>query len=391
MTRRIRIGLATLAVLAVGCTATQADDSDTGSEAEADTGGHCRTNEDCDDSIACTVDSCAVGGVCTHQTVNEMCADGETCVVGRGCVVGACMSDPDCDDTLACTVDVCGVGGVCSHQAIDARCAALERCDLVEGCIASGECASAADCNDDVACTVDDCLVGNVCDHAPNDALCPADQVCDPASGCFLQVPCTTPDECPVDNFCDGIPRCDPEFGCRPPTAVRDCDDRDACTVDSCDRDAEMCAYDVNCDLSECVGGHPECLWNGCFDVVPAISQRCGMGSVNINISRLCFELRGPSLYAVPSPAVSLSDGGAMEMVQAPAPAGTAFDVSDEVSGGCIETYRIAGAFHDEAGTLDRNTIDATWTSTYVDFDGISCALGRCANQTVGLTLTRVP
>jgi hypothetical protein len=370
----LRLSITFLAAGLAGCTAGQVGDTDSG-----DAGTLCRNNADCDDSIPCTVDTCGAGNVCQHTPVDAQCADGETCVVGRGCIAGACVTAADCDDTFDCTIDTCAVGNICDHQPIDALCAELEVCDAALGCVASGECRTAADCDDAVACTVDNCAVGNVCEHMATDALCAPDERCDPIGGCFVSVPCGSPDDCPVDNFCDGIPRCDPEFGCRPPTALRDCDDRDTCTIDSCDRDLGMCTYAPDCGPPECFAANPSCLWNGCFSIAPTVSQRCAMGSVNYNINQVCFELRGPTLYA------TTSTSSLAALTQAPSPTAMDFDVALEVSGGCIENYRLAGTLS------DADHFAATWTATYTDHDGFSCALGGCAPQTIAVDGTRIP
>jgi hypothetical protein len=372
-----RSALLTVALVALGCSATQADDTDVGGDASE----RCRNASDCEDGVPCTVDTCAAGNVCEHQPLDALCADGESCVVGRGCVVGACTTTADCDDGVDCTIDNCGVGYTCEHQPFDALCAELEVCDPVAGCLPVGECRTAADCDDGVACTVDECDVDYECSNAANDELCEEGENCDALTGCYAWTPCATSADCPVENFCDGIPRCDPEFGCRPPTAPRACDDSDDCTADACDRTTEMCVYDYDCSVPACAAANPSCLWNGCFTLDTSITQRCAMGYVNYNFSRVCFELRGPSLAVMAEPTGSLTD----PLTMAPGPTAMDFNAALEISGGCIETYRLEGAM------LDSDQFDATWTATYTDHDGYSCAMSGCAGQTVGVHGTRAP
>ncbi len=366
-----------LVAAGLGCTAAPSDDTDVG----GDTVLRCRTAADCEDGIPCTVDTCAAGNVCEHQPLDALCADGETCVVGRGCVVGACTTTADCDDGVACTLDNCGVSYTCEHQAFDALCEDLEVCDPVAGCVPIGDCRSAADCVDDFECTVDECTVDYECAHTPNDELCEEGEVCDPDSGCFAWTPCATAADCPVDNFCDGIPRCDPEFGCRPPTVPRSCDDSDECTADSCDRTLEMCVYDYDCSVPACAAANPACLWNGCFDLDTPVAQRCALGAVNYDFRRVCFELRGPSLAVSPSPPGSLTD----PLTMAPAPTAMDFNAALEISGGCIETYRLEGTM------TDADHFDATWSAVYTDHDGFSCSFSGCAGQTIVVQGTRAP
>ena len=73
----------------------------------------CARDADCDDGVACTVDTCA-GGACGHRPENTRCDDGRFCngvercaPELRGCAPGAA---PRCDDGDACTVDACDEG-----------------------------------------------------------------------------------------------------------------------------------------------------------------------------------------------------------------------------------------------------------------------------------------
>ena len=151
-----------------------------------------------------------------------------------------------------------------------------------------------------------------------------------------------------------------------------------------------MCVHDVNCGLAECLTDHPECLWNGCFDLSTTVAQRCALGSVNYSFNRICFELTGPILTIHPEPISMLSDGNPMNLVQAGAPTGTGFDASVVVSGGCIENYRLDGAFLEPGGAVDPAHFDGTWTATYVDHDGFSCSLSGCRNQVIAVSGTRI-
>jgi hypothetical protein len=136
----MRGGLVLLFVL--GCTTGGEMDRDAGSRDAAgrDSGGRdagarpCATPADCDDGIACTIDSCGVGAVCRNMPEPSMCAEGETCSPAQGCTVG-CDTDPDCDNGVFC--------------------------DGAERCLA-GDCydGTAPDCADGNACTTDVCDPG---------------------------------------------------------------------------------------------------------------------------------------------------------------------------------------------------------------------------------------
>jgi hypothetical protein len=77
--------------------------------------------------------------------------------------------------------------------------------------------AGSAPCDDAVGCTVDTCdEAGQSCTHTPDDALC--------GNGLF----------------CDGAETCDALLDCQAGTPV-DCDDGNACTVNSCNELDDVC------------------------------------------------------------------------------------------------------------------------------------------------------
>jgi hypothetical protein len=141
-------------------------------------------------------------------------------------------------------------------------------------------------CNDDIECTVDACddTNGGACVFAPDDGFCSDDlyctgvETCDPVNGAALtgcvdgqdiscgdQIDCTddscdedadacafVPDHasCSNDTFCDGEEICDPALDCIDADPV-DCNDLIACTVDACDEGMNQCTHtpdDAVCD-----------------------------------------------------------------------------------------------------------------------------------------------
>jgi hypothetical protein len=341
----------------------------------------CLVSEACDDGIACTVDVCAVGGVCEHAPQDALCPTGQSCDRTRGCVTGsACTSSAECDDGVACTADACAIGGRCEHRPLDALCTgAGETCDPLRGCVRTG-CVGDVDCDDGVACTVDTCAVGGRCENVPVNARCPMGQVCG-RSGCFEMRPCTTNAECQNGTFCDGEELCDPEFGCQPAPASRNCDDRNPCTVDACDPAADMCVYtctDAPAGCPMCPSAPPD--YNGTYAIFPAPRQTCAFGMVNYDISSVRFTFAGGILQIMAGP-FTLSQPGPTSGT-GPTADGR-FDASYEITGGCTERYRLEGAF------MGPDRFTATWTATYVSTDGFSCALGGCRDQTISVTGTR--
>lgn len=141
------------------------------------------------------------------------------------CPGGPCLSDSDCDD-----------GNLCNG---------IETCDLVAGC----QLGTPLNCDD-----------GNVCNGA---------ETCDPASGCQDG----TPLNCNDGNVCNGAETCNTASGCQDGTPL-DCDDDNPCTDDSCDsatgcvnepntdacEDGNDCTTNDTCVDGECAGGaQPNC------------------------------------------------------------------------------------------------------------------------------------
>ncbi|NMB74827.1 MAG: hypothetical protein GYA21_06820 [Myxococcales bacterium] len=113
------------------------------------------TPPDCDDQVACTVDSCNEElDRCDHLPDDDSCDDhdvctgSETCDPVSGCRPGTPLS---CDDGVFCN--------------------GVEGCDPVAGCVDEED----PDCDDGVPCTADSCdPVADECRHQPNAGGCPA-------------------------------------------------------------------------------------------------------------------------------------------------------------------------------------------------------------------------
>ena len=170
----------------------ECDDGDPCNGAERCEGGSCVSpgTPDCDDGVACTVDSCA-DAACAHTPDDTLCAAGDTCDAAMGCGGRACSDDDHCAD-----------GDVCNGR---------ESCE-------AGVCRTGAtpDCDDGIACTMDRCdTASGGCLNEATDAICD--------DGLF----CNGPEVCGA-------------AGCGPGTPV-DCDDGDACTDDYCSNMVSRC------------------------------------------------------------------------------------------------------------------------------------------------------
>lgn len=185
-------------------------------------------DEDGDGAADCADDDC----------LGARCDDGNLCTLDDACTAdGACGGAPNpCDDGVACTDDGCDALTGCLNTPIDGRCddgvaCTAGLCERVTGCrfVPQDDV-----CLDQDACTADRCdpLQGCLNEPIPGcctlDADCPAGQRC--VAGACEQAPCEP--DC-AGRMCGPDPRCGESCGA--------CDDRDACTWDSCD-DAGQCS-----------------------------------------------------------------------------------------------------------------------------------------------------
>lgn len=204
----------------------------------------------CDDKNVCTLDTCSPGSGCIHTSIERLlCNDGNACTTGETCQKSVCTGGSStCDDGNSCTVDSCGPGAVCSSQAVTGTCSDGDACTSGETCT-SGVCLGGKpiNCSDGNACTDDACGTGKTCVHTFNSATC------DDGSSC------TIGDICKNGNCSAG---------------KTNCDDSNACTVDSCNGSA--CSHKaVNCD-----DGNPctldQCSGSACTHVASAVGSVCG-------------------------------------------------------------------------------------------------------------------
>ncbi|MCC7535111.1 MAG: hypothetical protein IT379_02790, partial [Deltaproteobacteria bacterium] len=175
------------------------------------------------DGTPCDLGLCC-GAVCIDPTVNERgCGGcGNICGSGTACIAGACracMGSADCDDRLACTMDSC-VSGSCVRIpvdgcAIDGTCFPEGAIDPTNPC-RSCQPAMRADawtslpggtsCDDGSVCTEDDrcsegrCIGGPSVDCSDGDA-CTEDACSEAAGGCTHTV---VRSHCVIDGACYG-------------------------------------------------------------------------------------------------------------------------------------------------------------------------------------------
>lgn len=198
-----------------------------GARSDLQVGASCHEDDQCDDGVPCTVDTCTPRG-CIHTPDDAACSDGVTCSVDVCDRFTGCHSTPEdslCDDGVKCTTDSCDAAQDCQHVPV------------------------ASVCDDGVDCTVDSCDPVNDCHHEPDDQLCD--------DGIF----------CTLDT-------CDPHKGCHSGFSNAVCDDGIECTTDSCDPTLDACvndACDSVCDDGVFCNGVERCdTTHGCTAGAPA-------------------------------------------------------------------------------------------------------------------------
>jgi hypothetical protein len=165
----------------------------------------CEVDDDCDDSVDCTDDTCSGTFGCQHTTNYALCNDGNVCTADscdQG--TGDCIHNPiphngdSCDDGDLCTVvDTCD-DGTCGGTAKD--CSSLDDqcnvgiCDTETGdCIEDTTTLHGDPCDDGVQCTVDDTCNKGTCDSTAKDCSSLNDQcnvgICDTGTGNCVQDP----------------------------------------------------------------------------------------------------------------------------------------------------------------------------------------------------------
>lgn len=261
------------------------------------------------DGVACTQDVCNEDlDVIEHQTDDTACDDDlfcngdERCHPQSGCQPG---DPPQIDDNVGCTIDRCSeVERRIIHVSEDSLCNDGLYCNGVERCIADQGCVAgeAPVIDDGIACTIDSCddnidqIIHQIDSSACDDRLfcngaerCVADQGCVAGNALILDdgVACTvdTCDEeadqiihqansatCDDGLFCNGVEVCDVRLGCQAGIQPR-ADDNVDCTIDACDEVSDRItntpSNDVCNDGLFCNGLEVCDLQLGCQEGVP--------------------------------------------------------------------------------------------------------------------------
>ena len=255
------------------------EDGDMCKSGDKCSGGTCISGtvpKDCDDSNACTVDSCVAETGCKHAVQAGMaCNDGDpttkTDVCGADGVCAGIKPLTPCDDNNACTDDAGDpTSGVpCTYKAVscdDLNGCTKDSCDKASGCVHTD---TTGFCDDGDACTVGDKCAAGVCvgGVAPvcNDNNACTNDACDPTSGCVYSpmagVACNDMDSCTTGDQCDSAGSC--KGGPGP-----NCNDGNSCTADTCDKangcinlptSGTVCSGNGICFVGSCKVSNPAC------------------------------------------------------------------------------------------------------------------------------------
>lgn len=181
-------------------------------------------NANCDDSIACTIDTCEADG-CHHVANTSNCTTPDACHtplcdVQLGCI----LETVDCDDFDVCTVDTCDNEIGCIHTPIPNCCNNNAQCNQYPP--PYGNCSIFVECNDQ-----HQCIYSNV---TCNDGLYCTNDICDVHLGCvYTPVVCT---QLEPQVECSRAECVEESMGCVfvHQDAGAYCDDSIACTLDTC-------------------------------------------------------------------------------------------------------------------------------------------------------------
>ena len=271
-------------------------------------GGNCKVVADCDDKNPCTTDACTAGK-CANSANLLACSDGDGCTLNDVCGGGACKpgSAKVCNDGNGCTDDKCdSATGACVVTNNAAPCNDNDACTLNDTCKA-GVCAvgTAVVCDDKNPCTVGDacklgaCVPGaaTVCDDKNG---CTNDS-CDLTTGKCLFAnntnACSDGNACTIGDVC--------ALGACKPGGPQNCDDKNVCTTDSCDKVTGKCAAVKNtvgctdnnactvgdvCAVGLCTAGTP----TNCDDKNACTTEKCDITGkcayTNLATTTLCDD-----------------------------------------------------------------------------------------------------
>lgn len=245
-------------------------------------GCHDGTDLECEDGVACTLDTCQPETGCQHAPQDLLCEDGHPCTVhtchpNDGCVkaeevagangVVCCLSSNlECDDGNQCTQDLCNTltnqcentpeeNGTPCNDGLD--------CSADDVCIDTTCAGTTPECDDEIPCTIDSCIEPGGCQHIPDDSVCRDDDACNGEESCQVDTGCLAGQDLDCNDELDcTADSCDALTGCIHETNDVLCDDANPCTADGCQAGAgciHLYAGGIHGDVVCCQSGDDEC------------------------------------------------------------------------------------------------------------------------------------
>ena len=268
---------------------------------------YCAKDEECNDGVDCTADTCLQGN-CKYIPDNGKCGAGQICDIAKaGCVKAkSCFSNEDCNDYLKCTVEGCDPDThTCQYIYDDSRCPDGYICfvppafftteeyensiDETSGCSPTKRCKNDNDCvPEETSCAIGTCIV-DICVYSPDFTFCDDDDVCNGLESCFAAGIFDGSNDCETfetdhvyEDYCS-------HYHCNSSQNPLTCNDNNHCTDDYCDHqngcvftnnnkfceDGEICTEYDHCEDGTCTGGSPK----DCNDKNPCTDDYCKSGA----------------------------------------------------------------------------------------------------------------
>ncbi|HVY32684.1 MAG TPA: hypothetical protein VHB79_39380 [Polyangiaceae bacterium] len=257
----------------------------------------------CNDGTLCTQTDTCQSGVCTGSkpvvcTVSDQCHTAGTCDGATGtCSNPAKKDGTACNDSSACTkTDTC-VSGVCTGSApvtctASDQCHSAGTCDPKDGTCSNPAKADGTLCNDGKTCTNADKCTAGVCGGGAitcdDKIACTVDSCVEP-TGCKFDTSkcgCTSDAQCDDKNSCNGVETCDlGTLTCKNGTAVNCSNLDDSCNVGTCDALTGSCKAVPRMDGTSCDDG------DACTKTDACKAGKCtGSGAVTCTASDQCHN-----------------------------------------------------------------------------------------------------
>ncbi len=256
-------------------------------------------------NTACLVATCnPIDGQCgpvalpvgTTCSASDACLSAGLCTAAGVCTPGNVKS---CNDANPCTLDTCDGKLGCVHSPAAATCTDGDACTAGDACT-DGTCkaGTAIACDDGNPCTNDACAKLKGCTALPNAATCTDGNACTLADACLggaclggAAAGCDDKDACTTDS-CDKASGCKHAAlsGCTPCANSGACQDGNVCTSEFCVsglcqfaavegqgcEDGNACTTGDSCAASACKAGPPKACNDGDACTVDACEAKTG-------------------------------------------------------------------------------------------------------------------